>query len=432
MAPNTRYLNAVDQIYHGTWAAGKLARLRRIQAIVAQLWPAGHPTRMIQVVGTSGKGSTARFLEAGFGLVGIAGSFTGPHLFDYRERFSIGGTPPPPDDIASAWEQVVLPISLDLAERTDKPLSFFESTILIALVLFERHQVRWAAIEAGVGGRYDQTSALPVVACALTNVGRDHEHLLGSEPWQRAIDKAGAARAGAPLFTSETDPAVLEVIASVCNDVGAPLHLVGEREMQTLCATLGGAIPAESLLRAQYQQRNAALSLALLTHLLPEIDTAQAVQRFLQVRIPGRLTEVEPGIYADVAHNPDKVAALADEVRARFTGWGKIFVVGVSGQRQASAVLAPLLDLADAIIITRSSYHGQDPAAIRSALEALRPRGSIAVIDDPQAAIAAARAMRGDDQMIFLTGSTYMIDQAINPDPYLRHVNGTYGWREKE
>ena len=83
--------------------------------------------------------------------------------------------------------------------------SFHEVSILIALALFEQHEVEWAAMETGVGGRYDQTRALDVAATALTNVGSDHAHLLGREQWQRALDKAGIARPGVPFFTSDTD-----------------------------------------------------------------------------------------------------------------------------------------------------------------------------------------------------------------------------------
>ena len=37
--------------------------------------------------------------------------------------------------------------------------------------------------------------------------------------------------------------------------------------------------------------------------------------------------------------------------------------------------------------------------------------------------------MRGSQDIILLTGSTYMIEQVLNPDPYLRHLSATFGWR---
>lgn len=428
---NPRYLNAVDQIYHSAWAVGRLARQRRLREAVERLWPQGHPTRLVQVGGTSGKGSVSRFLEAGFGLAGVAGSFTGPHLFDYRERFRVAGALPPPDDIAAAWENVLLPLCFEQAARGEEPFSFFEINILLSLVLFERAGAAWAAMEVGMGGRYDRTSALPYAACCLTNVGRDHEESLGSEPWQRALDKAGIARPGVPLFTTERDPSIQQVIAAVCEQASAPLHLVGEEAADALPALLGAPIAPESILATQHQRWNAALALAALAQLLPGLDQRAALERMAAVEIAGRLSQVAPNVYADVAHNPDKVAALAREVAQRFAGRPLVFVVGVSGERAAAAVLGPLIPLASGIVVTHSAFKGQSPAAIGQALAALHPAAPIVAVEDARDALEQARAMCPPDGAVILTGSTYMIDQALNPDTYLRHLNATYGWRER-
>jgi len=41
-----------------------------------------------------------------------------------------------------------------------------------------------------------------------------------------------------------------------------------------------------------------------------------------------------------------------------------------------------------------------------------------------------AKNLRGPSEVIVFTGSTYMIDQALNKDEYLRHLNASVGWRE--
>ena len=114
-ATNFPYYNVVDQIYHAEWSAVKLARLELLRQSIATLWPNGHPTRLVHVVGTGGKGSTCRFLEIGFGLLGKAGAFMSPHLFDYRERFSIGGQFVSQQDIQWVWEERVRPHCVQLA-----------------------------------------------------------------------------------------------------------------------------------------------------------------------------------------------------------------------------------------------------------------------------------------------------------------------------
>jgi dihydrofolate synthase / folylpolyglutamate synthase len=54
------------------------------------------------------------------------------------------------------------------------------------------------------------------------------------------------------------------------------------------------------------------------------------------------------------------------------------------------------------------------------------------VIYDPVQALQVAKGLRGEDDIVLLTGSTYMIDQVLNPDPYLRHIGATFGWRMEQ
>jgi dihydrofolate synthase/folylpolyglutamate synthase len=304
----------------------------------------------------------------------------------------------------------------------------------MALALFDKHGVEWAAIETGVGGRYDQTRALDVAATALTNVGSDHAHLLGREPWQRALDKAGIARAGVPFFTSDANPANLEIIAATCQDMGAPLTIVGQREVEQLEQRLQQwpqPIPEDSLLNAAYQKWNAALSLAVLQHLFPTLEAEKVLSRFIHAQLIGRFWKVEEGVYADIAHNVEKIRALSGEIDKKFGDMGKILVMGLSGQRVPTEVFAALGKIAKAIIITGASYKGQDPLKVRSDLEPLTGDTPTLVISEPQQALQIAKSMRAVNDIILLTGSTYMIEQVLNPDPYLRYLSATFGWRMK-
>ncbi len=432
--PDFPYYNTVDQIYHAEWSTAKLARLELLRESIQALWPQGHPTRLIHVAGTGGKGSTCRFLEVGFGCVDKAGSFMSPHLFDYRERFSIGAEFAARADINELWRTRIQPFCVQRAARGNFYVhTFHEVSILLALALFERHEVEWAAMETGVGGRYDQTRALDVVATALTNVGSDHAHILGREQWQRALDKAGIARPGVPFFTSETDPETLAIIASVCADAGAPLTVIGEAQVQRLEQQLSGvdALPPaeDALLGARYQKWNAALSMAIVQHFQPQLDQGRLLHELAHAKLPGRFWRVEEGVYADIAHNVEKMRALAGEVEARFGDRGKILIIGVSGKRAPAEIFSSLARVAKAIIVTGSSYKGQDPAAIRDELNALTGETPVMVIYEPRQALQVAKSMRSGDDVILLTGSTYMIEQVLNADPYLRTLSATFGWR---
>lgn len=434
--PNFSYYNTVDQIYHVEWSTQKLVRLELVRESIRTLWPNGHPTRLIHVAGTGGKGSTCRFLEMGLSALGKAGAFMSPHLFDYRERFSINGEFVRQADVAWAWETRVQPHCVRLAlHNSHHTHTFHEASILIALALFERHGVEWAAMEAGVGGRYDQTRALDVVATVLTNVGSDHAHMLGHEQWQRVLDKVGIARPGVPFFTSDTNPANLEIIAAVCRDVEAPLHQINEIQVAELEEQVrrifDPPLVAESLLSAGYQKWNASLALSVIRHLCPQLEESRILQKFADARLVGRLWQVETQVYADIAHNAEKITALTSEVETRFAGLGKIFVVGLSGSRVPRQVFAALAKVAKAIIVTGASYKGQDPAKVQREISAITGDMPTLLVTEPQAAYQVARSLQGDEDIIIVTGSTYTIEQIFNPDPYLRTLSATFGWRTK-
>ncbi len=430
---NFPYYNTVDQIYHAEWSIAKLARLELLRESIAKLWPNGHPTRLIQVSGTSGKGSTSRFLEVGLGCAGKAGAFMSPHLFDYRERFSINGEFASQADVQWAWQTRIQPFCVRLAMYNPHLThSFHEVSILIALALYEKHEVEWAALETSVGGRYDQTRALDVVATALTNVGNDHAHMLGKELWQRTLDKAGIARPGIPFFTSDSNPENLPIIAAVCQEAGAPLHVVDEAAVAALMDALTRhtlTVEAESLLNATYQKSNAALAYAVIRQLCPTIDERQVLQAFSQARLLGRFWHVKDNIYADIAHNVEKITALAGELPDYFGERDKILVLGMSGKRAPSQVFAALAKVAKAIIVTGASYKGQDPGKVQQEMAALTRGIPVLVINEPRQALEVAQSMQRGDDVIILTGSTYMIEQVLNPDPYLRLLSNSFGWR---
>ena len=68
--------------------------------------PYGHPARFVHIAGTNGKGSVAHYLEQGLRFAGSTGSWTGPHVFDYGERFHVEDAQPA---VAICHQQVAVP-----------------------------------------------------------------------------------------------------------------------------------------------------------------------------------------------------------------------------------------------------------------------------------------------------------------------------------
>ena len=427
------YYAGVDEIYHSKWTANVSASLSSFREAVDHFWPNGYPIKLIQVAGTSGKGSTCKFLQSGLSYYGKSGCYVKPHVFDYAERFTVNDGQVGHEEILATWYEQVKPFVIKRVAEDRFPLDHPEVSLLIALLLFERHHLQWAAIETGIGGRYDPVSTLDVVATVITNVGRDHEDVLGSEHWQRALEKAGVSRPGVPLILGDDNPQTVEVIEAYCRDTGTPLIKVIGTDIKKIESALGRLARSKQgnmFDGSRHQLQNAVTAIKTIQTLVKSASIDELLPRLLKTEFVGRFWRIEEDVYADVAHNPSKTSALAKEIQAKFPRKRKVFVIGITGKRNPVEVLAPLVPQAKAIVVTSAGYKGQDPEAVYSILREAYPALAMHLSTKPKLTLKVAKSLRSKGEPIIFTGSTYMIDQALNPDDRLRHLNGVYGWRE--
>jgi len=416
------YLVTLDEIYHSHWAARKKRRIGFLREAVDHFWPRGHPTRLIHITGTNGKGSVAHYLEQGLSLFGKTGSWTGPHVFDYAERFHVDGRIVDHNQIVSIYREILEPYQQRfVATHGGASLSFAEIGILLALHLFDRNSVVRAVTEVGAGGRYTPLMALDMEACVLTNIGSDHPKTLGSAVWQRALEKAGIARPGVPFFTSAEGRA-LDYVVACARAEGAPVHVVDQADLAAVTAVTGPDLPS-------FQIRNLALATKLIRALFPSAATAELLARMRQ-RLPGRFWAVTGDIIADVAHNNDKMTRLAEELTGAFPGRRFHFLLGLSRSRDARETFTPILPLAERVVVTSAGYAGRDPESVADELRGEVP--DVTAIADPEAAYRHMTAERPTGAILVLTGSAYMIDQALNPNRYIAETNASYGRRAND
>ena len=334
----------------------------------------------IRVIGTNGKGSTCAMLEAGLIAAGVCtGRFTSPHLHDYEERIRVQGHTLDPARTAAfiGWAQEHAPDA-----------AFFDLTLALACQAFAQDGVEVAVMEAGVGGASDATQALSgVAAVAITNVDLDHVGVLGSTVEAIAHDKAGAARAGVPLLTTATGPA-LEVIRQVALEVGAPLLTP-----ETHPALFG--LPRPPALAGPHQRQNAALAAATLRTL----GHGNGVEAALDAVHPGRLERfaVEGRtVLVDGAHNPHATRALAAAVPH-----ADVLLFGNLARKDTAATLAPLLAVAPLRVYTAPGDLATPPAELAAHY------GGEAV-SDPAAALRRAVALTPPGGTLLVAGSLYL------------------------
>lgn len=418
----TRYLDALARRPH------RYPRHAGRSGLHALLESAGLPQRRLRVVhiaGSKGKGSSALMLESLLRAAGCStGVFLSPHLQRWNERIRIDGSEVD-DATLAAVLQILQPRIAALHRRDDiNGPSFFEVLLVAALRLFADAGVDQAVIEAGVGARFDATAVVEPAVAAITSVEREHVEFLGPHLRDIAYDKAGVARPGVPLVLGRVPPVARAEIERVARGVGAPvfragaayhLRLAREDQARVLyrddCYRIDVPLPARSRALAQC----AGVALACARHLTCVTDLpAAAALAFDRLELPGRLEILvrEPLVIADAAHTRASIAALRQFLCPRIRG-RLVLVLSASAGRDLSRLAAPLLQLADCVIVTQPhSGRSAEPAVLARGIAARGLVATVRVVPDPAAALAMAFADLSLADTLCATGSAYMAGYA--------------------
>ncbi len=253
-------------------------------------------------------------------------------------------------------------------------------------------------MEVGLGGRLDATNAItrPLVSI-ITSIALDHTDVLGPTTAHIAREKAGILRAGVPAIIGRVDADAEAVIREVASSVGAPLRFLG-RDFPRLAS---GATPA---LLGDHQRDNAALAVAAL-RLLPTAlrpDDAAITHGLAEARWPGRLERLADDLVLDGAHNADGAAALAAALPALAAGRPVHLVLGVVEDKDVAALYGPLRARVQRVVATKPP----NPRGLSAAALAAKLGGNPDAIDDPMAALAAART---PGALTVVAGSLFLV-----------------------
>lgn len=202
--------------------------LERIRAAWEFLRMDRYKLKVILVAGTNGKGSTAGtlwHLLAGLNI--RIGLFTSPHLCCFSERFQCSQAPIKLEYILKSLHSLSQELPKDLYDD----LSFFDTSTLLAIKLFEELACSIAIFEVGLGGRWDSTNILSPLLSVISSIDKDHESWLGHEFWQIASEKLGICREKTPLFWGEPATAakkLQETLASKQTKLALPVFAINK------------------------------------------------------------------------------------------------------------------------------------------------------------------------------------------------------------
>ncbi|MEZ6108141.1 MAG: hypothetical protein R3B96_19050 [Pirellulaceae bacterium] len=458
------------RINYETYPAAGGGQAYRLKAITQLLEQLGRPhlaLPFIHVAGTKGKGSTATMIasllkEAGYRI----GLYTSPHLHRIEERIAIDGRPIDGASFARAVAAVCEETAkLDAAQEAGKwsgtPPTYFDMLTATAWFAFQQARLDVAVMEVGLGGRLDSTNAAIPCLSVISAISLDHVRQLGATLDRIAFEKAGIIKPGVTVVSARQNPLAA---ASYVNKPTAARRLMGvwrrffgestpPREIDQVsfpaCSALNWrlaegrslpALPAEITdvqlgMAGLHQVGNAALAVTAVG-----IALSQALGRVglsprggLNVacdphRFPGESNSCKP-------HRPSSSMSRTTSRRSKpllatlaLERWpaARTALIAISEDKDYRGILKQLAGRFDRYLLTRFT---ENPRALSPEALAFELRGLQAVADagptstEPGAASSAiiqtaetpAEALRmlrqsvAHDELVVMTGSTFLI-----------------------
>src|ERR1700689_4514686 len=188
--------------------------LERLRVVLDRLKWRQPAAPVIPIAGTNGKGSVSAYCASILSAAGYrVGTFTSPHLRDYRERIRVHDANVSADALCRAFERIEDARNGTLGAIAAEPISltFFEYNALAALLIFEDAKLDAWVLEVCMGGRLDAVNVVDPTVAGVVSIGLDHQEFLGATLDAIAREKAGIFRAAVPaVLGSRHMPGVLE------------------------------------------------------------------------------------------------------------------------------------------------------------------------------------------------------------------------------
>ena len=400
--------------------APDLERMRRLMDAL------GNPQAscpVVHVTGTNGKTSTSRCIATMFKTMGLrVGLFTSPHLESINERIEVDGSAVDDEALLAALNVIA---GVEALVAPAEGFTWFELITAAAFLHFADSPVDVMVLEVGMGGRWDATNVADAVVSVVTNVGLDHLEFLGPTREHVAREKAGVVKPGSTLVLGEVEANLVEIFEGQSPDA---VWLAGKdwdcetNDPAPEGRTLDLRTPSASYeqvrlsLHGSHQGRNFAAALAAVEAFFGRsIDEGVVRSAAAGVSSPGRMEIVgsDPTIVLDGAKNLEGATAAGAALAEEFSSHSSlVMVVGMLAGKDPASMLSALgARHARLVVACRAPSPRGQPA--EDIAKAARSLGCDAIVAGEVAdAVEEARRFARPDDVIFITGSLYVVGAA--------------------
>lgn len=395
--------------------------LDNIRKLLGELGAPQNSYIKVQVAGTNGKGSTCAFLNSICREAGIkTGLFTSPHLISITERVKINGRDISEKDFARHATHVRETVErlVSSEERTHTP-TFFEQVTAIALLAFADEGVELAILETGLGGRLDATTAANAEIAAITRIDYDHQEYLGNTIAQIASEKAAIIHASTEaIIVGNQNREVLGVIEDRIRQTkgGDPTSWEGAYVVPDVSRARSLPLEVSPLLlglKGRHQVENANVAVAVAGKLRSRftISDDRILAGLKNARHPGRL-EYQGRYLFDGAHNLGGATALRDYLD-EFEKRPITLVFGAMRGKDVGEIIDKLVPKVKYLILTQPKNERALPVTeLKQFIASGFGRGRLFSTQTVSDALAKAEEVTGEDGLILITGSLYLVGDA--------------------
>ena len=288
--------------------------LKRITTLAELLNVKNNNFKIIHIAGTNGKGSTAMYftnmlMDLGFKV----GSFTSPYIIKFNERITINNEYISDMDLLKLINNIY-PIICDYEVKNDDLVPFFEILVLIAFQYFKQNQINYLVLECGLGGRLDATNFVIPNLSIITSIGYDHQNSLGEDILDIAYHKAGIIKENGVCFTI-SNPLTNQYVLAEAKLLKSKLFVLDDVSLTAKedrgTNFIYNGFNFHTPLYGLYQANNAALMIAGIKYLFPDLDYNIINKSLQKAFIPARFEKINNYIL-DGAHN---ISAIKELVR---------------------------------------------------------------------------------------------------------------------
>jgi dihydrofolate synthase/folylpolyglutamate synthase len=422
-----KYKDCVGYLF-GLERAGVKYDLINIKSLLEFLNNPQNSFKSIHIAGTNGKGSVASIINSVLIEKGFkTGLYTSPHILDFRERILVNG------------EYLSKKFILDFTNRIfdyikNMDISFFEVTTAMAFEYFRYKKVKYAIVEAGLGGRLDSTNILNPVVSIITGISIDHTEYLGNSIEKIAKEKAGIIKKNVPCIIGKVNKKSEKIFIETAKRKKSELIFADKfvKPIITADRAEGFEFKTTSLnniyypLTGKYQLKNIATAISTLSALDKKekigIDTVALKKGFANIirnsKFFGRFQKISnnPLIIIDVSHNYEALKNISDNLEN--INYKNLFIIfGIMKEKNHKECMSVINNLGGYLVLTKPDYkRALEPEELLKYITKQKPPNkleSFTVTHSLKEAYETIKSRIKRNDLLLVTGSFFVVSDFL-------------------